>query len=130
MARAVTPDEVMRAVIEIMGVRWVWGVSDCSAAACDVFNRLHGIDPLRPIRGSYSTAIGARRIQGRDWAAKCIWLAQRAGLRETDGNTGDLALVESERGLSLAIGIHARQWAGKTAGGFATVQYPVIAWGI
>lgn len=130
MAGTVTPDVVMGHVMEVMGQRWKWGIADCSTAACDVFARLHGIDPLAPIRGSYSSALGARRVQGSDWMAVCVWLAQRAGLRETEGRTGDLALVEGERGLSLAIGVTPAMWAGKTAGGFATVRFPVMAWGV
>lgn len=122
MAAAVTPDAVRAAALEIMARRWVWGVSDCSAAACDVFARLHGVDPLAPLRGRYRTAAEARAAQGPDWAVVCRGLAARAGLVEGAEVPGALGLIRHAEGLALAVCIRPGLWAAKTLGGVAEVQ--------
>lgn len=118
MAAAVTPAAVRAAALDIMTARrWVWGVSDCSAAACDVFARLHGVDPLAPLRGRYRTAAEARAAQGPDWAAVCRALAARAGLVERAEVPGALGLIRQAEGAALAVCIRPGLWVAKTPGG-------------
>lgn len=123
MAAAVTPDAVRAAALDIMTARrWVWGVSDCSAAACDVFARLHGVDPLAPLRGRYRTAAAARAAQGADWLAVCRALAGRAGLVEGAEVPGALGLIRHAEGLALAVCVRPGVWVAKTPGGLAEVR--------
>ncbi|WP_290690126.1 MULTISPECIES: DUF6950 family protein [unclassified Haematobacter] len=126
-----TPEAVMRIVMEVMGRKWEWGVSDCTASACEVFRRLHGVDLMGRYRGAYSTARQARRLQGPDYAAFCYAQATRSGLVTKDeAEPGDIGLVEGRHGLSLAIAVSPQVWAGKTEGGFATTNAAVMIWGI
>lgn len=131
MAGPVTPEAVMAAALEVMEAPWVWGVSDCSASACDVFHRLHGVDPLAPLRGRYRSALGAARMQGRNWLCVCADLAARAGLVETEGRAGDLGLIRTEAGEFLAVGQGGGRWIAKSRRGLSRVTAePVAAWGV
>lgn len=123
MAAAVTPDAVRAAALDIMTARrWVWGVSDCSAAACDVFARLHGVDPLAPVRGSYASEAEARAVQGDDWPEVCAGLAARAGLVEGPEASGSIGLIRHAAGLALAVCIRPGLWAAKSMRGLAVVR--------
>lgn len=130
MAVEVTPAAVMAIALDVMSAPWVWGWSDCSSAACDVFQRLHGVDPLAPLRGRYQSAAEAKALQGDDWPATCADLAARARLVASDGRTGDLGLVRGVHGLSLAICVKDGQWVGKTLGGMRTTRAAEYAWGL
>ena len=58
----------------------VWGSSDCCTRACDVFAALHGVDPMAPLRGRYSSAAEAlHMIRARGgWLRMCNDLADAA----------------------------------------------------
>lgn len=101
-----------------------WGPCDCCSAACDVFARLWGFDPMGPVRG-YVGARDAARVIGGDLGALANRLAAEARL--TPGHTsGGLAL--SVDGRSLLICITPGQWAGKTRGGFAILRAADRGW--
>jgi hypothetical protein len=59
-------------VFDLFGADYVWGVSDCCTAPCDMMLAHSGIDPMASIRGRYHSAKSAARI-----------LAGYGGLRET-----------------------------------------------
>ena len=108
-----------------------WGVSDCCTRACDVFNALHGIDPMAPLRGRYSGPVGAARAinAAGGWLAMCDDLAARAGLVAGVSGPGALGLVEHRRGFVLAINT-GDGWAAPVDCGSVTVQSVVRSWGM
>ena len=76
MALELTGDKVLRLSMRIMGRSWVWGEADCCTAACDVFQALHGVDPMASLRGVYRTKIGAQRAI----VARGGWMAMAEAL--------------------------------------------------
>ena len=124
---------ILAACLDLMDRPWQWGVADCCTAACDVFARLHGIDPMAPLRGRYSTRLGAGRLIARHggWQAMGDALAARSGLVVMEeGRPGDLGLIDAGGG-TLALGICTAPgvWAGKSESGMATVYGARRAWG-
>jgi hypothetical protein len=95
----------------------VWGRSDCAAAACAVFARLTGINPMAGLR--YATEANAARLVARmgGWEAMCAALAARSGLRATQARPGALGLLRPEIGAGLAICVGAL-WAKRIDGGY------------
>ena len=61
MARAIAPEQVLAEVERVMSKPFAWGACDCCSAACDVFTRLWGVDPMASIRG-YRGAMAAHRV--------------------------------------------------------------------
>ena len=122
----------MALVSEIMGRPWKWGEADCCAAACDVFLRLHGIDPMEPLRGACASREEAERVIGAmgGMIAMVDRLTARAGLVRTDApQPGDLGITaERPEGRALCICIAPDRWAAKTARGFAVVSMAEGAW--
>lgn len=124
----VTEDMVAEAVDAVMHGPWVWGSADCCTAACDVFRRLHGIDPMAPLRGCYATeaeAVALIRSYG-GWRRMFAELRDLAGLRPGVGAAGEIGLVR-EGQYSLAIGIGGGMWAGRIDGGYSTTSKVVLS---
>jgi hypothetical protein len=123
---------VMAAVSEVMGRPWKWGEADCCAAACDVFLRLHGIDPMQPLRGVCASREEAGRVVGAmgGMIAMVDRLTAAAGLMPTDAPVaGDLGLTaERPEGRALCICVSPDRWAAKTARGYAIVSAAERAW--
>ena len=122
---------VMATCMEVMDRPWQWGAADCCTAACDVFLRLHGFDPMEPLRGRYTTRMGALRQIARcgGWLAMGNALAERAGLQHVpNGLPGDIGIIRDAQGV-LALGIRTEMgWAGKTETGLATAPQVVRVW--
>ena len=122
----------MAVCADVMDRPWQWGVADCCTAACDVFVRLHGLDPMQPLRGRYSTEMGAARHIARagGWLAMGDALAARAALVLTSAPVaGDIGVIRDAAGrLALGICVGDGMWAGKTERGFATVSKFLRAW--
>jgi hypothetical protein len=119
----------MAVCMEVMDRPWEWGAADCCTAACDVFLRLYGVDPMAPLRGRYSTRLGAMRLIAREGGmlAMAEGLAARAGLVASDGRAGDIGVVAF--GGQLALGICTGPvWQGKSERGMAPVHQFVRAW--
>ncbi|MCA2014376.1 hypothetical protein LCM17_22995 [Cereibacter sphaeroides] len=123
-----TEGVVAEAVDAVMHGPWVWGAADCCTSACDVFQRLHGIDPMAPLRGRYASeaeALALVRSFG-GWRRMFRTLAAAAGLKPGVGAPGEVGLVR-ETGYSLAIGIGGGMWAGRIDGGYATTDKMVMS---
>jgi hypothetical protein len=120
----------MRLVEDVFCRPFVWGVSDCCTAACDVFARLHGIDPMAPLRGRYASraeAMALIRARG-GWRAMADALAREAGLTRSGWAVGALGLAAGREGAALVVGLPCGSWAGKIDGGYATSRKVVAAW--
>ena len=121
---------VMDVVLAVMTRRWEWGVADCCTAPCDVFARLHGVDPMASLRGVYSSRSSAEIvITGMGgMVAMAERLAARAGLRDGIGGEGEIGVSgERPEGRVLCICV-GDAWAAKTARGFALIRGVDRAW--
>lgn len=129
---------ILATAVEVMARPWKWGEADCCTAASDVFLRLHGIDPMAPLRGSYSTAKGAARIilARGGFVEMAAGMASEAGLRGGIGEPGEVGVAENRRAFggersgtySLVICVAPGVWAGKTEAGLRTVHEVVGCW--
>ncbi|MBV7394549.1 DUF6950 family protein [Mameliella sediminis] len=115
----------MRDIADIYARPFGWGVSDCCTAACDAFERWHGIDPMRSLRGACSDLPGALRLvrSGGGLLQVARDCAARAGLVEGAGDLGEFGVVtmpegRHHRGFGAALGVRfSRGWWVKTEGG-------------
>lgn len=116
----------MAVVAEVMLRRWRWGEADCCTSACDVFQRLHGIDPMAPLRGAYSSRAEADALIQQNGGLEPLvaLLTARAGLHEGVGGEGELGVGET-RCLLIGVG---HGWVAKTANGFCTMPRAVRSW--
>ena len=125
MALELTGDHVLRLSMRIMGRCWTWGEADCCTAACDVFQALHGVDPMASLRGVYRTKIGAQRaiVARGGWMVMAETLAREAGLGAGQGAAGDIALVRTEAGLyALAVTLGEGACVAKSLNGGTILQ--------
>ncbi|WP_164736537.1 DUF6950 family protein [Pararhodobacter zhoushanensis] len=119
----------MDAVLDVMSGPWVWGVSDCCTAACDVFQRLHGIDAMAPLRGRYSTEAGAYALirDAGGWRRLFMGLAAESNLKPGDGSPGEIGLIRAGGRRALAISVGGDMWASRVDGGFATFKKVILS---
>jgi len=122
----------MDTIIAVMARRWEWGAADCCTAACDVFARLHGVDPMAPLRGLYGTKAEAEAMIAREGGldALAVRLAALSGLRLSEGRAGDIGVsgpgvASGGRCLMICTG---RGWAAKSPAGFVIVPRAEMAW--
>jgi len=124
----------LAAVMAVMDRPWEWGAADCCTAACDVFARLHGVDPMAPLRGLYGTKAEAQAMIAREGGldALAARLAAFSGLRLSEGQAGDIGVSGpgvASGGRCLMICV-APGWAAKTPRGFAILPRAERAWGV
>ncbi|MBB4207289.1 DUF6950 family protein [Roseinatronobacter bogoriensis] len=115
---------VMAICMEVMDRPWHWGVADCCTAACDVFARLHGVDPMARLRGRYSTRLGALRLitQGGGFERFIATECRIAGLIASSGAVGDVGVVRDGSG-ALALGVCTeRGWVAKSERGLVAAR--------
>lgn len=119
----------MAVCMDVMDRPWQWGVADCCTSACDVFQRLHGVDPMQDLRGAYSSRTGAvRAIAARGgWHQMAGDLAAAAGLSDGVGGAGEIGLIVSDGNLCLGVST-GKVWVGKSLTGLATVPDCVRSW--
>jgi hypothetical protein len=109
-----------------------WVSCNCGFWVCDWISRAKGKDPVAHVRGRFRTATGFRRhvsaAGGNEAFSRDI--AGRAGLRETDTpGIGDVGLVATGDGATMAIKLDANKWACKTLQGIAIAPFEQItAW--
>jgi len=117
---------ILATALDVMARPWAWGRADCCTAACDVFERLHGVDPMMPLRGRYASARTARRIILRwgGFEAMAEGLALRAGLAPGEGAAGEIGVTDDagDGEPALVIGVGGGVWLGKTETGMQRVE--------
>lgn len=127
MASPLTPEAVLAAVEAVMSRPFEWGPCDCCSAACDVFARLHGVDPIADLRPQYAGLRGAASLIQESGGLPALAASVAARLQLTAGHaSGGLAL--SVDGRSMLVCIHPGQWAGKTQNGFGIVAQAGTGW--
>lgn len=120
---------ILPVALDIMDRDWEWGVADCCTAASDVFRRLHGVDPMAPLRGRYASQRSAWRLIRKHggWDAMTAELAARAGLSEGVGAPGEIGLAQMIEGThALVICVAPGRWAGKSETGLRTVPAAAV----
>jgi len=125
----VSDDDAMAAVLEVMTGPMIWGVSDCCTSACDAFWRLHGIDPMAPLRGRYASEAEASALikAWGGWPRMFRSLAAQAGLKRGTGAAGEIGLIRRGREWALTISVGHGLWAGRVDGGFATTTGVILS---
>jgi hypothetical protein len=114
----------MEVALDVMDRPWEWGKADCCTSACDVFLRLHGVDPMLTFRGTYTTKTGAMRLIARlgGFQEMVRTMAAKVGLVESDPLPGAIGAS----GDSLVICARPCVWLGKTPGGLTTAAPPEV----
>jgi hypothetical protein len=107
-----------------------WVSCNCGFWVCEWIKLVTGNDPVDDIRGRFKTASGFRRFvmsSGGNEAFSCS-IAKRAGLVGTDRPMlGDIGLVATGDGATMAIKLDADKWACKTLDGIAIAPFGQIA---
>ena len=135
MAGKLKSAEMMRVIETVMLQRWDWGTVDCCTSSSDVFRCFTGIDPMKQLRGKYSTAIGAYKIIG-EWGGflnMAEQLAEINGLKPGKGEAGEIGV--STEGVTdgpfkraLLICFEPGVWFGKTENGYAVLPNAERSW--
>lgn len=120
-----TPEAVLEAVDAAMSRPFAWGACDCVSAACDVFARLWGADPLAPWRG-YTGRSEALRIIRALGGFDALAEAMTRGL--ADGHASGGLALSIGRQRSMLICIQPGLWAGKTRDGFGITKHAGRGW--
>jgi hypothetical protein len=107
-----------------------WVSCNCGFWVCEWIKLVTGNDPVADIRGRFKTASRFRRhvndTGGNEAFSRSI--AERAGLVETNNpNIGDVGLVATGDGATMAIKLDADKWACKTLDGIAIAPFGQIA---
>lgn len=127
MARTVvTGSEVLRQAGYVMDARFIWSKRDCCTAACDLFYRLHGLDPMASLRGAYTTRREAEAIisQSGGLVRLARGLAAKSGLQAIPPDAaepGDIGVIDNAELRALVISIGYGAWVGKAPRGRAIV---------
>lgn len=114
------PERMIDAIAARRDTPFAWGSQDCALFACDVAKAVCGVDFAAPLRGRYSTGIGAARVlksfAGSD-AKECGLEAavekiaaghDRPEVAPLMAQRGDLVLLDTLAGpaLGICIGEH------------------------
>jgi hypothetical protein len=99
-----------------------WVSCNCGFWVCDWIKRVKGIDPVDHLRGRFKRASAFKRhvtiAGGNETFSRRI--ARRAGLKEiNEPRIGDVGLVATGDGATMAIKLDADKWACKTLDGIA-----------
>jgi hypothetical protein len=114
---------VMEVALDVMDRPWEWGEADCCTSACEVFLRIHGVDPMAHLRGTYKTKTGAMRMIASfgGFVPMVRALAAKAGLVESAAVPGAIGATQD----SLVICARPCVWLGKTPHGLAATATPL-----
>lgn len=125
-----TPDRVMAEVEAVMAPLFEYGACDCASAACDVYQRLWGVDLLAPWRGYAGARSALRLIRSEGGAAMLAEkLAHRNALQPGHAIGGLALSLAGPRGRrSLLICIQPGLWAGKSIRGFSLLRAADRGW--
>jgi hypothetical protein len=112
--------------------RFDWIECNCGFWVCEWISLITGADPVKEFRRRFASAVGfqrhVRRAGGNESFARNV--AERAGLVEIQvPELGDVGLVVTGDGATMAIKCAGRNWACKTLHGIAIAPFEqIIAW--
>ncbi|AHI61254.1 hypothetical protein vBVpaS1601_29 [Vibrio phage vB_VpaS_1601] len=107
------PRVIADQIKEHSNIPFEWGKKDCCLAVADIVNLYAGFDIAEDFRGKYKTLLGSKRAlktygQGD---IKSTIDTMMTEIPVEEAGRGDLALVKTEAGESLAILFSTRAWA-------------------
>lgn len=111
-----------------------WLACNCGFWVCDWIELVRGVDPVADFRRRFKTAAWFRRMVkaagGNEAFSRGV--AERAGLVETDKpKRGDVGLISTAAGATMAIYVGGGRWAAKSPRGVAIAAFPpVVAWSV
>lgn len=107
---------------------FVWGEKDCCLAVADIVKLYAGFDIAADFRGKYKTLLGSKKALNRYGKGdiKSTIDTMLPEIPVSEAGRGDLALVETEAGQSLAILFSTRAWAMAENGMVALTMDKVI----
>ena len=97
-------------------IEFEWGKKDCCMAVADIFKLYTGWDFAEKFRGKYTTASGSLRALKRYGAGTIEATIDTMMKRTSDPMRGDLAMVSTSAGESLAIIFSNQAWAMSESG--------------
>jgi hypothetical protein len=109
-----------------------WVSCNCGFWVCDWIRVKTGRDPVLKYRGKFSSSVGFKRhimsIGGNEAFSRTV--AAKAGLKATDEpGRGDVGLVITGSGATMAICVGNGRWAAKSQDGVCIAAFPMItAW--
>jgi len=125
MAATVTPEQAAGAALDHMTGPFIWGASDCCAAACAAFRSLHGFSPMDGAP-EYATEAEAALILGDDPAETMRRAMLGAGM-VAGAEIGGLGIYHGAQ-PSLALCIDKSRWAVKTMRGVTIMRADLEAY--
>jgi hypothetical protein len=109
-----------------------WLSCNCGFWVCDWIRAKTGQDPVLKHRGKFTSSIGFQKFVVECGGAEAFSrsVASRAGLEETeDPSRGDVGLVVTGSGATMAICMGQGRWAAKSQDGVCIASFPLItAW--
>ena len=97
---------------------FVCGESDCCLAVANIVKAYTGVDIAETFRGKYKTELGARRAlkryAGGDIKSAADLILERVPVEQA--SRGDIGLVTTDSGESLAVLFNQRAWAMSLSG--------------
>lgn len=111
-----------------------WVSCNCGFWACDWLRLSTGIDPVSQLRGRFRSAHEFRRhveqLGGNEAFSRSI--AKKARLIETNNpKPGDVGLVATGDGATMAINVGENKWAAKSLSGVTIAPFEhIVAWGV
>lgn len=110
-----------------------WLSCNCGFWVCDWIKLVRCIDPVADFRG-FQTATGFKRLVAKSGGNEAFSraVAERAGLQQTaEPDRGDVGLISTASGASMAIYVGDGQWAAKSPTGVTIAPFDVtVAWSL
>jgi hypothetical protein len=129
---AAVTDELQNFIKSGSALPFDWVSRNCGFWVCDWIRVKTGRDPVLKYRGKFSSSMGFKRhimaAGGNEAFSRAI--AAKAGLKETDDpGRGDVGLVITGSGATMAICVGNSRWAAKSQDGVCIAAFPmIIAW--
>jgi hypothetical protein len=124
--------ELKRFLRESANRRFDWAECNCGFWVCEWIRLVTDGDPVGHVRGRFKSASAFRRFVMNAGGTEAFsrGIAEQAGLVETDHPIlGDVGLVATGDGATMAIKVDSNRWACKTLYGIAIGPFEQItAW--
>lgn len=124
---------ILAHALTVMDRPWAWGQCDCCIAACDVFQKIHGVDLIPSFRGIYNTKTGAYKIINRfgGFLPMARSIAACSNLRPGNGRAGEIGVTSMEDGTeALVISYAEGMWVGKSLTGLSSTDQVKECWSV
>lgn len=111
-----------------------WLACNCGFWVCDWIKLVRGFDPVGEFRRRFKTAAWFKRMVAKAGGNEMFsrGVAACAGLVETDTpKRGDVGLITTAAGATMAIYVGDGRWAAKSPQGVLIADFPlIVAWSV